>query len=107
MPLHGPCSGQRGFWSESTITVQVAKLNKALESSSVQVGDVLRGVTCTNFVYEVRMLHQHAHLFSFYKDALPYVSPIVQLRCLGRLGLPVCRPGNFVPRVVCTYFTAL
>ena len=33
--------------------LQVAKLNKALESSSVQVGDVLRGVTCTNFVYEV------------------------------------------------------
>ena len=33
--------------------LQIAKLNKALENSSVQVGDVLRGVTCTNFVYEV------------------------------------------------------
>ena len=37
------------------VLLQIAKLNKALENSSVQVGDVLRGVTCTNFVYEVRI----------------------------------------------------
>ena len=39
--------------------LQIAKLNKALENSSVQVGDVLRGVTCTNFVYEVTAVGSH------------------------------------------------
>ena len=32
----------------------MAKLNRALESSCLKVGDVLRGVTCTNFVYQTQ-----------------------------------------------------
>lgn len=36
--------------------MQVAKLNKALENSSAMVGDVLRAVTCTNFVYQTQAL---------------------------------------------------
>ena len=46
--------------TKKTWLLQIAKLNKALESSSVQVGDVLRGVTCTNFVYEVTVAGCHS-----------------------------------------------
>ncbi|CAL8462452.1 g1985 [Coccomyxa elongata] len=35
---------------------KVAKLNRVLEDSSVLVGDVLRGFTCTNFVYRTQAL---------------------------------------------------
>ena len=34
----------------------MAKLNRVLEDSSVLVGDVLRGFTCTNFVYRTQAL---------------------------------------------------
>ena len=47
------------FRLKRTGLLQIAKLNKALENSSVQVGDVLRGVTCTNFVYEVSISGRH------------------------------------------------
>ena len=51
---HGTAAHSRlAKLQETVLMLQIAKLNKALESSSVQVGDVLRGVTCTNFVYEV------------------------------------------------------
>ena len=35
---------------------QVAKLSRVLEDSSVMAGDVLRGFTCTNFVYQTQAL---------------------------------------------------
>ncbi|EIE24020.1 hypothetical protein COCSUDRAFT_5564, partial [Coccomyxa subellipsoidea C-169] len=35
---------------------KVAKLNRVLEDSSVMAGDVLRGFTCTNFVYQTQAL---------------------------------------------------
>ncbi len=34
----------------------MAKLNRVLEDSSVMAGDVLRGFTCTNFVYQTQAL---------------------------------------------------
>lgn len=52
------------------VYVQIAKLNKALENSSVLPGDVLRGVTCTNFVYEVP-LQPHPVIFSAFPGNLP------------------------------------
>jgi uncharacterized protein (UPF0276 family) len=36
--------------------MKVARLNKALESTAPMVGDVLRAVTCTNFVYRTQAL---------------------------------------------------
>ena len=35
---------------------QVAKLDRVMAGSSLMVGDVLRGVTCTNFVYPTQAL---------------------------------------------------
>lgn len=38
------------------VPVQVAKLDRVMAGSSLMVGDVLRGVTCTNFVYPTQAL---------------------------------------------------